>query len=85
MMDLGEKTYMMSAKGMYAGEKKGRVKWANAGRTSTVPTERDMAVWMKAFEPFEKKWLDDSLKAGRKDAPSVLKRWKEYAKAAWTN
>jgi hypothetical protein len=40
---------------------------------------------MKAFEPFEKKWLDDSLKAGRKDAPDVLKRWKQMAAEAWTN
>ena len=83
MMDLGEQTYKRSAEGMYAGEKVGRAKWAEAGRTSTVPTESDIAVWMKAFEPFEKKWLDDNLKAGRKDAPDVLKRWKEYSAAAW--
>ena len=83
MMDLGEQTYKRSAEGMYAGEKVGRVKWADAGRTSTVPTESDIAVWMKAFEPFEKKWLEDNLKAGRQDAPDVLKRWKEYSAAAW--
>jgi TRAP-type C4-dicarboxylate transport system substrate-binding protein len=76
MMDLGEQTYIRSGNGMYAGEKKGRVKWANAGRKSVVPSEREMAVWMKAFEPFEKKWLNDS---------GVLKRWKQYAKEAWTN
>lgn len=83
MMDLGSKSLIMSGDGMYAGEKVGRVNWANAGKTSIVPSEKEMAVWMKAFEPFEKKWLDDSLAAGRKDAPAVLERWKQYAKEAW--
>jgi len=85
MMDLGEKSLKKSGDGMYAGEKKGRTLWLNAGRKITQPTGRERAIWMKAFEPFEKKWLDDSLKAGRKDAPDVLKRWKEFAAAAWTN
>jgi len=85
MMDLGEQTYKRSGEGMYAGEKVGRQHWADAGRTSNVPTEREMAVWMKAFQPFEDEWLSDKAEKGIKDAPAVLKRWKQYAKAAWEN
>ena len=83
MMDLGEKTLIKSAEGMYAGEKVGRAKWEAAGKTSTVPSDAEIAMWMKAFQPFEQGWLDAAAKKGLEDAPAVLKRWKELSAAAW--
>jgi len=82
MMELGDQCIKISAEGMYAGEKVGKDKWLEFGRTSTVPSDSEAAVWMKAFDPFEQQWLDGCSKKGLKDAPAVLKRWKEFAAAA---
>lgn len=83
MMELGEQSVKISAEGMYEGEGVGKKQWLEFGRTSTVPTESETAVWMTSFEPYEKAWLDSCAKKGVKDAPAVLKRWKELAAAAW--
>ena len=83
MMELGEKTLLMSAKGMLEGSIVGINHWKEAGKQIYTPTEAEVAVWMEAFQPMEKKWLDDAAKKGLKDAPAVLKRWKEMAAASW--
>jgi len=83
MMELGEESLMISTKGMLAGSEKGRKMWLDYGREIHEPTEAEKAVWIKAFQPMEEKWLDDCKKKEVTDAPAVMKRWKEMAAASW--
>jgi TRAP-type C4-dicarboxylate transport system substrate-binding protein len=83
MMELGEKSSLMGAKGLLGTTLTGIAGWKKAGKAIHTPSKEELAVWMRAFQPFEKAWLDNAVKKGHKDAPAILKRWKEMAAAAW--
>jgi TRAP-type C4-dicarboxylate transport system substrate-binding protein len=83
MMELGEKSLAIGAKGLLGTALAGTTGWKKAGKTNHTPSKDEMAMWMGAFQPFEKAWLDSTAKKGLKDAPAILKRWKEMAAASW--
>jgi TRAP-type C4-dicarboxylate transport system substrate-binding protein len=83
MTEIGEKSSMRSAKGFFGTTSWGIAGWKKAGKTIHTPSKEELAVWMRAFQPFEKAWLDSAAKKGLKEGPAVLKRWKELAAASW--
>jgi TRAP-type C4-dicarboxylate transport system substrate-binding protein len=82
IMDVGDESLTVSTDGMYAGGKKGKVKLTNGGVKIFTPTAAELAVWTKAFQPMEAKWLADRKKEGFKVAPKVLARYKQLAAEA---
>lgn len=82
IMDVGDESLTVSTDGMYAGSKKGKVKLINSGVKIFTPTEAELAVWTKAFETLETKWLADRKKEGYTVAPKVLARYKQLAAEA---
>ena len=83
VLEIGDESLQMSTDGMYTNGEKGKKKCIDGGVKIFSPTKAEAAVWQKAFEPLETKWLADRKKQGLSAAPKVLQRYKQLAAEAW--
>jgi len=83
MIELGKKSNSVAAKGLLGTTDAGIAGWKKAGKAIRTPSKDELAMWMRAYQPFEKAWSDNAAKKGFKETPDILKRWKELAAAAW--
>jgi TRAP-type C4-dicarboxylate transport system substrate-binding protein len=44
---------------------------------------QETALWGKAAEPIEAKWVADREKEGHRNAKKILERWKQLVKNSW--
>jgi len=84
MLEIGEKSLLISSRGMREGAIAGERDWNEAGKNTYTPNESEKAVWLKAFEPFEKEWVANaSNKYSLEVVQKVLNRWKGMAASSW--